>query len=179
MILDEDSSAHYDTLNVQCLSNETLSIYSSGLEVTRMEKVEYISSFEETYNWLNVCIKTDNNCSECHKCIRTMAELDSLGKLDKYDKVFDIKKFNKNKKRIFADIISESRGKDCDAIYSKEIIKNYKLNNNPMPFISYFLSLFPTKNKMKKFAKKYFPKKILKKLMYKVNPNRINDGWMD
>ena len=46
------SCAYYDILNVHCLSTENTQIYCSGIETTRLEKIKYISQFEETYNWL-------------------------------------------------------------------------------------------------------------------------------
>lgn len=180
MQIDEESCGHYDTLNVQCLSNETLTFYCSGQEVTRMEKVKFISDYPMTYNWLNVCVRTDDNCGECIKCVRTQAELDSIGKLENYKKVFDIEKFKKKKIKFFSEIIAEARNKKgCDAMYFKEIIDNYKNNNNPMPIMAHLLSYLPIKKKIKNFLKAHLSVEKVNKLKDKIKPDRINDGWMD
>ncbi len=179
MKIDKEASAHYDTLNVQCLSNGNITFYSSGIEVSRIEKVNFISSFTETYRWLNVCIKTDSNCGECSKCIRTEAELDSIGMLDKYNCVFDVDKFKKKKISILRKIIADSRGKDCDAMYLREIIDSYKKNGYKIPFRAKILSYVPDKEKIKEITKKLLPKKVRLFIQKKRHPDMINDGWMD
>lgn len=175
MMIDEDASAHYDTLNVQCLSNQNLTIYSSGLEVSRLDKVKYISNYEETYNWLNVCVRTDENCGECIKCTRTIAELDCIGKLDCYKKVFDLDKFYKNRTKIISEIIRETRYNDGDATYLKEVLAEYKANKIHIPVSAYVLSIIPNKKSIKRVLKKLLPTKVVKKL----RKNKKNDGWID
>ena len=176
MKLDEDSCGHYDTLNVQCLSNETLTIYSSGLEVTRLDKVKYISDFDITYNWLNVCVTTGPNCGKCIKCSRTIAELDSIGKIEKYKNVFDLSDYYKNRNRIMIDILKESREKNtCDAIYLKEILEEFKKNKLKISIFVYILSYIPNINDVKKVIKKVLPKTIIKT----IKKNKIDDGWTD
>ena len=165
MKLDEDSCGHYDTLNVQCLSNETLTIYSSGLEVSRLDKVKYISEHEITYNWLNVCVVTGDNCGECIKCSRTIAELESIGKIDKYKSVFDLSKYYKNRNKIFVNILKESREKDtCDAIYLREIVDECKKNKKNISPIIYMKSYIPNKTDIKSIIKLFLPKKIVNKI---------------
>ena len=88
-----DSISLFDLLSVQCISNENTTFYSTGSEVTRLEKTTYISDFPITYKYLNVCWYRLYNCNECDKCQRTMVALYALGKLDLYGKVFDVKKF--------------------------------------------------------------------------------------
>ena len=116
MEIDEDSAGHYDTLNVQCLSNENLTIYLSGMEVTRMDKIKHLS-----------------------------------------------------------DILFESRkSDDCDGMYFRQIINNYKLSNNKFPLSATLLSYLPTKIRIKKIAKKILPIKIIKK----INKQKDNNyGW--
>jgi hypothetical protein len=88
--------AHFDLLSVYCLSNENTEFYSTGSEATRLEKTAYISDFDITYRYLNVCWKTLYNCNTCDKCKRTMLTLYALGKLDLYNEVFDVKRFYHN-----------------------------------------------------------------------------------
>jgi len=179
MRIDEGSCGHYDTLNVQNLSTESLVFYSSGLEVTRMEKVKYISNFKETYSWLNVCVTSDKNCGKCNKCIRTEAELDSIDMLNKYDAVFNVVEFEKNKNKILSQIISESRGNDSDAMYNKEIINNYKINGKDISIKVLLLSFLPNLKKIKMIIKRIVPKEKLHALLKKYRKNNINDGWTD
>jgi hypothetical protein len=86
----------FDLLNVQCISNENTTFYSTGSEVTRLIKSKYISDFAVTHKYLSVCWNNIYNCNQCDKCIRTMLTLYVLGKLDLYSKVFDIEKFYQN-----------------------------------------------------------------------------------
>jgi hypothetical protein len=84
----------FDLLSVQCVSNENTKFYSTGSEVTRLEKTAYISDFPITYKYLNVCWINLYNCTKtCSKCKRTMLGLYVLGKIDLYGKVFDVKYF--------------------------------------------------------------------------------------
>lgn len=86
-------SAYYDLMNVQALSNESVTFYTTGTVETRLDKVKYISQFSDTYSLLNVCNEHDYNCRTCEKCIRTMTELYSIGQLEKYSEVFDVDYF--------------------------------------------------------------------------------------
>lgn len=91
-------TAPYDLLSAKCLSTDNLTIYISGGEVNRLEKIRYIADFPLTYEYLNVCVSEAVNCSKCAKCQRTMMELYTLGMLDKYAKVFDVDYFQRHKK---------------------------------------------------------------------------------
>lgn len=86
--------SYLDMINIQCISNENTVFYSAGAEVTRLEKTKYISDFDITYKYLNVCWLQIHNCtSSCDKCKRTMLSLYALGKLDHYNQVFDLEYF--------------------------------------------------------------------------------------
>ena len=92
-----DDIALFDPLTVQCLSNENTTFYSTGSEVTRLEKTAYISDLDVTYKYLNVCWVNLYNCTDkCEKCKRTVLGLYALGKLDRYGEVFNIDSFYKN-----------------------------------------------------------------------------------
>lgn len=113
----EKDCATYDLLNVLCLSTENLQFYSSGGEVSRLEKVKYISNFDITYSRLNVCVAEDINCSKCEKCQRTMMELYVLGKLVKYKEVFDIEYFEKNKHKFIKYALENKYKGDWQEVY--------------------------------------------------------------
>jgi hypothetical protein len=91
-----DDVGLFDLLSVQCISNENTTFYSTGSEVTRLEKTAYISDFGVTHKYLNVCWYRLYNCNKCDKCQRTMVALYALGKLDLYGEVFDIQRFYQN-----------------------------------------------------------------------------------
>lgn len=175
--ISEEDTAYYDILNVHCLSNENISFYCSGIETSRMEKIRFISNYKETYNWLNVCISDKwDNCCKCVKCIRTMTALDSINMLEKYSNVFDIEYYNKNRKKILANILIGNRDK-VQHDFCDEIIKSYKENNKKIPKYSYFLSIIPTKSNIKILLKKFLPNKFIDSI--RKNKNRQNDGWID
>ena len=92
-----DDIAFFDLLSVQCVSNENTTFYSTGSEVTRLEKTAYISDFAVTHKYLNVCWYHLYNCNKCDKCRRTMLGLYALGKLDRYGEVFDVNYFYQNR----------------------------------------------------------------------------------
>lgn len=64
---------------------ELMDFEHDGCEVTRPEKVAYISKHESALKWLRVCHKSpDNrqNCGRCEKCLRTMINLRTVGALE-------------------------------------------------------------------------------------------------
>ncbi|MGB8704124.1 MAG: hypothetical protein WCD31_03740, partial [Gillisia sp.] len=100
--LDQIRIAEYDLLNLQTLSTESTSIFSSVAQYNRIERIELLAKEPDTYSYLDVCTNprfqgARINCSECNKCIRTMFTLEILGFLEKYTSVFDLQKFQKNK----------------------------------------------------------------------------------
>jgi hypothetical protein len=102
-----DDIAYFDLLSVQCVSNENTTFYSTGSEITRLEKTEYISDFAVTYKFLNVCWVHLYNCNKCDKCRRTMLGLYALGKLDIYGAVFDVNYFYQNRDEYLGHMLFE------------------------------------------------------------------------
>lgn len=124
---DKIDTAHYDLLNVECLSTDALTFYSSGGEATRLEKLEYISGFPITYNRLNVCVSEAVSCSRCEKCRRTMVGLYAIGKLHLYEKVFDVKYFEQHKHEYVSDAIKYLKSLDWPETYQK-LKAEHKIN---------------------------------------------------
>lgn len=99
-------SACYDLFSLHCFSSGHLSMYSTGMEVTRNEKVSYIADFETVQKHLQVCaIEQDAgvevhlekiNCGQCRKCRRTILQLEAINKLDAFASVFDLSAYKKN-----------------------------------------------------------------------------------
>ncbi len=74
-------------LQIPLLSTENVEVVYHGATTPRVEKVQRIAKWEETYERLMVCWETHgglNNCGKCEKCICTMISLDIFGALKKY-----------------------------------------------------------------------------------------------
>jgi hypothetical protein len=82
--------AHVDPIILPQLSTAAMDLISSGSEYQRVDKVRRITEIPLTYEHLNVCLKSHENCSRCRKCIRTQLILDLLGKLDLYKNIFNL-----------------------------------------------------------------------------------------
>ena len=162
-----DSTAYYDILNVQCLSNENVQFYSDGVGVSRMQKIKDIANYPVTYKWLNVCIDEEKNCGHCPKCIRTQLELESIGKLNNYNEVFDLEYFHKNRNKFLTEMLMQKR-KNC---YYKEIYDEYKKSNIKIPTSVYIITFIKRMlQKIKRIVKSIIPKKTQIK-------SSINEGW--
>lgn len=70
-------------------NSETTEIVHDGTDVTRSQKVSFISRSDAALSILRVCFKeyrkqgTTLNCGKCEKCIRTMMDLRIAGALDR------------------------------------------------------------------------------------------------
>ncbi len=170
-------SSFYDLLNTQCFSTENTEIFSTGSTENRIEKIEYISKYQETYGYLNVCNVNDNNCRTCEKCIRTMAGLYAINALEKYNAVFDVKYFKKHFIYNMAFVLSKSKDGTIEALQLKEIIDKMRENKIRIPFLSYFVAIplsvkFITINLARKSK---FLKRMYHKWMNKDSGIRYND----
>ena len=82
------------------LCTETTSFYNSNKNWDRTDKLKQISNFEQSYNWLKVCVKSDVNCCRCVKCMRTIMGLEAIGKINLYENVFDLEKVADNREHL-------------------------------------------------------------------------------
>jgi len=68
------------------LGDNNLEINHYGNEMSRTDKIKYITNYPEALKFLRVCYKNNNgkayNCCECEKCLRTMTSLFALNCLD-------------------------------------------------------------------------------------------------
>lgn len=112
----------YDLWNLFCLSTEDCRIQIFGLDVERIEKLEYISKFPVTYDNLNVCWQqllngsqgkeyiNQKNCTcDCEKCVYTVMGLKGVGKLEKYSKVFDLDLLRQKYPEMLAEVIAKKK----------------------------------------------------------------------
>jgi len=82
-------------------SSDSLEFVHWGLEASRVDKVEFISGFDQVLESLRVCpVKTGGayNCGECVKCLRTMMNLYVVGALHKcktFNSELDVRKISR------------------------------------------------------------------------------------
>lgn len=155
-----DFSEYGDPMTLPLYANDTTTIVSDGCQYKRSVKTELIADWKISKKYLNVCCRhsddpnvDEKNCSECLKCNRTMVALDAMGKLNEYSEIFDLTKYQKNKKRILFRLACDY---DKDA-FSKDNFDFCKQNGMKMPSLKWII-----------FAKKckkiiFSPLKIMKK----------------
>ena len=167
----EDDMAYHDIFTLPLISNNSIMFYSTGMEVSRIEKVKYIADWQYAQNHLQVCQwRNDTNCGNCSKCRRTMSELKALGKLEEYSKRFPVENYNKNfSKRMARVLVEANRGH----IFEINIIKKMKENGIHIPIMSYIyrpfyqlLEAIRLKLRFVKWARKIYRKYNLDKLLY-------------
>ena len=113
------------------LSTESIELYSDGYEKTRFEKTHFLTEIPETKEWLSVCWRDIENCSECPKCVRTLSTLELLGKLEDYQCIFDLEKFTDNHDWHWAKIIRLSKNDYFyNEIYQEALKRNHKFSLN-------------------------------------------------
>jgi len=125
--VDEDTM-YYETFLASVLSNENVTFYIEGLQLTRLDKIKRIAEFDIAHKYLNVCFKEDENCGVCEKCIRTQMELYSINCIEKFSDVFDVEKFNSNKNKFLLYSVKKN------TLVYNEILKEICKNKIKIPF---------------------------------------------
>lgn len=99
-------ASHFELFNMNMLSTDATVFFTYGGGVSRYDKVRVLTSFEPSYEFLNVCNSYSYNCSKrtCIKCLRTITELDATNSLHKYKKVFDLELYENNKESYLSDM---------------------------------------------------------------------------
>lgn len=131
--LNHSDSSHYDVYALDMLSTNDTKFYSSGEIFSRVEKTDIVSTCPLSYEYLNVCVAAETNCSRCHKCQRTLLTLDLLGKLDLYDKVFDLDDYRMYRSKYFGLVLGEWK----NDLMKQEIYHAIKRENFHIPFGAY------------------------------------------
>lgn len=125
---DDKDPTYHDLLTMTCVSTPSLTFTVVGGEVTRIEKVKFISQFDFPKHFLNVCVRKETNCSKCFKCIRTMLDLYLIGKLDEFNAVFDVDYFHSHFDEYVVYAIEHRQDIDMPEIYehlcAKKVIKH-------------------------------------------------------
>lgn len=88
-------SGRYDPLTLPLISTENTHFYRSNQDWTRIKKIELLSEFEPSYDYLTVCMTHSKNCGICEKCKPTLLAMDILGVLERYSGSFDLALYKK------------------------------------------------------------------------------------
>lgn len=125
------SGARWDLFTLDCASTENLKFYSTGAEVDRVGKMNYILPTEIAQKYLQVCSIEQSpggyeytakiNCGYCNKCRRTIIFLHTKKMLDNYKDIFDLSYFEQNSNKF----IGQGLAADQRA-FSKQMIKELK-----------------------------------------------------
>ena len=93
----EENSAYYELLPLSCFETGCTVFYSTGSQVTRIQKLKELSDYPPALRYLQPCIQARReNCGVCGKCVRTKGALYALGTLDRFREVFDVEDFFRN-----------------------------------------------------------------------------------
>lgn len=153
--------AYYDLFNMEILSTPSIRFYSSGTEVTRIDKMIAIAESDLAKKHLTVCMKsTTHNCGVCHKCIRTLAQAYAINKLEEFKDSFDVQIFEKNLARYLGKVFAEHRT-DSYAKLTWRVMKENPVKIPPSTYVWGYLYWAPVN-----FIKKHFSYTKLKKIYY-------------
>ena len=102
----EENSAYYELLPLSCFETDTTVFYSTGSQISRIQKLKELSEFSFAQKYLHPCIYAyRSNCGRCGKCVRTEAALYALGTLEKFGAVFDLEDFSENREMYLPQIL--------------------------------------------------------------------------
>lgn len=173
--------AYFDLFNLKELSTESLVFYSTGIERTRLEKIEYISKFESVTKNLSVCAeevsgkghlrKKKLNCGRCSKCLRTIAELYVFDRVDAFEDVFQLEYFKKNTQKELARMCCLNEGE-----FYNEIIRKLKKRKKIKLGFYYWRILFALVWKLKK---KLRNSSWIRKIYYYFRLDILLNGYRD
>lgn len=129
--------AYYEKWLIPHISNESISFYSANTNMTRIQKVAFLSEFEDTYDNLHVCWHETDNCGRCKKCIRTLVTLDILGVLDKYSRAFNLDHYYSERDSMICEVILLRKfDMSYMEIYNFMVRNNYKMPSSVTLFKS-------------------------------------------
>lgn len=177
-------NAYFDIFNLKCLSTKAVTFYSSGIEVSRIQKIKYIVNHDinnVVKNNLSVCAQEVTgrgfvfekklNCGVCNKCMRTVAELYATGVINDYKDIFDTTLFEKNREKYLAKMTCLN-GK----AFNNEIINLLKFNNQLTVSYYIWLALMQPIYKIKNinFLRR---NSIIRRFYYKFKIDKLLNGY--
>lgn len=152
-------------------STPFLSFYGSGLEVKRIQKLQYIANNNIVQHYLSIDL--GKNCSRCSKCLRTLLGLYAINKLDDFENVFDINGFKTHLSSRIAEYFADN-GEKKDG-FVQEFVQMCKTNHISIPFTAYLKCIFIYKpfTSVKNLLRK---SKLIRKFYYKFNLDVKRNG---
>lgn len=149
---------------IKLFSTRSLMFYDSGVEVARIEKVEYICKNDIVKKYLSIDVY--GNCSRCEKCLRTLIELYLLDALEGYEEVFDIADFKAHLSSRIGEYLSFRV--EYEDGFAQEIIAMFKRNGIRIPLSAYIKSwlVYRPYNFIKHILRK---SKFIRKIYYQYN----------
>lgn len=103
-----ENSAYYELLPLSCFETDHTVFYSTGSQVSRIQKLRELSEFSFAKKYLHPCIYAQrDNCGKCGKCVRTQGALYALGTLDQFGAVFDLDAFYQSRDDHLASILAK------------------------------------------------------------------------
>ncbi len=113
-----------------CLSTENLRLQLFGADMSRLEKIKYISHFPITYDSLQICHQPvmcgtkgienshERNCTlYCEKCRKTVLGLIAAGALEKYETVFNLKLIKEHYIQYMEELVQKRNQEFFEEIY--------------------------------------------------------------
>ena len=175
----DDDSAVFDTFTVSFMNTENLTFYNSGVELSRIEKENYISDFSPAQTSLTVCAYERyaddklkyRNCSFCPKCLRTLTDYYVLRKIDTIRSSFNVDEFLKHKNKYIGKMMALNHSP-----YVGDMLEVAKQNKVKIHFSSYlyaYLWFRPIK-RIRKILKNSL---LARKIYYKFNLDYKLDGY--
>ena len=175
---DINSSAKYEPFLLPHISTESTELISASMDMSRSDKVRYISTDETVRNNLYVCLKeqianNDSiknkykgdylNCGRCLKCERTILQLDIFNQLENFKTIFDLSVWPKRKRYFIGEVIA---GKN-ESLMLLDLYNSMIDNNYEIPWFSRLYSVHLTiqsfltemRGKLRKIKRKLVPKR--------------------
>ncbi len=124
----QENSAYYELLLLSCYETDTTVFYSTGSQISRIQKLKELSEYPPAQKYLHPCIYAHRgNCGICGKCVRTEAALYALGTLDRFNKVFDVEAFHQNINDHLANILSNGHRQHYGEVLDEMKRRGFKM----------------------------------------------------
>ena len=183
-IMTHHDNAYFDVFNLACFSTENVIFYSTGVEKTRLEKIEYIAKEPVVQENLSVCATEVSgigklrdgkiNCGRCTKCLRTLSELYVIDKVQEFEPSFEIEGFINSPQKSLAQMTC-SNGRE---FYGEIIAGLKKQNKIGVEYYLWRLILAPIYHMKKKLRNSKWIRKIYYALNLDVKLNGFRDQGM-
>ncbi len=149
------SGAPFDLFTLNCVTTDTLSFYSAGMEVERYNKMEFFAKSPIVQKNLHVCGALNDlggpkdikklNCGTCMKCSRAIVTLELLGELEKYDSVIDTTLYRKNKKKFIGRYLAGDKG-----VFAVDVLRELRRKKKYTLAVRFWRRMFGIRFKLAK-----------------------------